>query len=71
MKLLKNKRILIVLIAVMVIVIVSAFVFLSSRPEVTDISYIEFSKHLENGNIESVNLTAEAEIVGAFISVSY
>ncbi|SCG83073.1 ATP-dependent metalloprotease FtsH [Proteiniborus sp. DW1] len=66
MKLLKNKRILIVLIAVMVIVIVSAFVFLSSRPEVTDISYIEFSKHLENGNIESVNLTAEAEIVGAF-----
>lgn len=66
MKLLKNKRNLIILIAVIAIVIVSAFVFLSSRREVKEISYIEFNKNLENGNIKSVNLTDEEKITGTF-----
>lgn len=47
MKLLKNKRNHVILFAVIVIVIASVFVFLSSRQEVTDISYIEFSDQLE------------------------
>ncbi|WP_352418897.1 ATP-dependent metallopeptidase FtsH/Yme1/Tma family protein [Proteiniborus sp.] len=66
MKLLKNKRNLIILIAVIAIVIVSAFVFSSSRREVKEISYIDFNKKLENGSIKSVNLTGEAEITGVF-----
>ncbi|MFA5523273.1 MAG: ATP-dependent metallopeptidase FtsH/Yme1/Tma family protein [Tissierellales bacterium] len=67
MKLLKNKRNLIILIGIIAIVIVSAIVFLSSRQEVAKTSYIDFSKHLEEGNIKSVNLTVEAEITGEFM----
>ncbi|WIV10456.1 ATP-dependent metallopeptidase FtsH/Yme1/Tma family protein [Proteiniborus sp. MB09-C3] len=66
MKLLKNKRNLIILFAILSIVIVSAFVFLSSKQELTEISYIEFNKNLENGNIQSVNLTNKEEITGVF-----
>ncbi len=66
MELLKNKRNLIILIAIIVVAIVSTFVFLSSNREVKEISYIDFNKNLENGNIKSVNLTDDAKIMGIF-----
>lgn len=66
MELLKNKKNIIILIAIIAVVIVSVFVFIGSRQEVTKISYIDFNKNLENGNIKSVYMTGEATITGAF-----
>ena len=68
MKLLKNRRNIIIIIAIIVIVAVSTFAFLNSRQEINKISYIEFKEQLEKGNIESVNLTNDAELLGTLKS---
>jgi len=68
MKLLKNRRNIIIIIATIGIVAVSTFAFLNSRQEINKISYIEFKEQLEKGNIESVNLTNDAELLGTLKS---
>jgi len=66
MKLSKKRKLALALILLIVITLISSYIFLSNNKEYKDISYTKFIDHVEKGNIEKVNLGGNAKITGEF-----
>lgn len=66
MKSLRNKRKILIIIAILALAVFSIFVLFLNNQEIKEITYMEFNSNLEDGNIKSVNLADEASITGTF-----
>jgi len=71
MKHLKNKKIMIIFICLVIIIASSIFFIFKDKKEFQDISYTEFINAVEEDNIVSVNLSNDAKITGMLKDDSY